>query len=431
MRACSSSSHPAVTALAERRRVTISSPAPDGWPPSLQLLLGEASADLWGAVLGSAGRLRSLRATGVTLQPDGASTVQYSAAVSWADGRDTREALAATTGARIPPGAAVVEGATDAGTVQVGLWRWPLDPALPGLEWASSSAEVARRLGDLGLIDRPPRLQLRSYRPGRRAVVEARTARSRLFLKVMRPSAVERLVARHRLLAGAVPVPPVLTATADGVVVLPGLPGTSLRALLAGNGAGLPDPAALDEILDALPPAVAGLSTPGRRVPGDALSRVADHAAVLGAVAGSLRPRLDALTATLSRADPGIHERVPVHGDFYEAQLLVDGGAVVGLLDVDTAGGGHRIDDWATLLAHLVVLEQVLPRPGTAAAYRRSLQDAALRRWPAGQLQPRVSATLLGLATGPFRVQQAGWPDRTAERLALAEEWAGPIALAA
>ncbi|NMH98548.1 hypothetical protein [Pseudonocardia acidicola] len=29
---------------------------------------------------------------------------------------------------------------------------------------------------------------------------------------------------------------------------------------------------------------------------------------------------------------------MPVHGDFYEAQLLVAGGAVTGLLDVDTTG---------------------------------------------------------------------------------------------
>jgi len=40
-------------------------------------------------------------------------------------------------------------------------------------------------------------------------------------------------------------------------------------------------------------------------------------------------------------------------------------------------------------------------------------------------LRPRVAAVLVGLATGPFRVQQADWPVGTAARLALAEEWAG------
>jgi hypothetical protein len=218
-------------------------------------------------------------------------------------------------------------------------------------------------------------------------------------------------------------VPPVLAATPDGVLVLPGLPGTPMRTLLAGHGAGLPDPAHLDALLDALPAAVVDLPA-GRRAPGDALARAGSHARVLAAAVGPLRPRLEALTDVLAGVDPGVHEPVPVHGDFYESQLLVDGGAVVGLLDVDTAGRGARIDDWATMLAHLALLEHVLPRPGTVVAHRRDVFAALLHRWPAEQLRPRVAAVLLGLATGPFRVQQADWPARTVERVALAEAWA-------
>ena len=124
-------------------------PAPRrDWPPSLQLLLGEAASDVWTTVLDAAGgRLRALRVTSAGLQPDGAAMVQYAAEVGWDDGRVTREVLAATTGARIPPGAAVLEGETDGGVVRVGLWRWPLDPALPGLAWACSASGVADRLG--------------------------------------------------------------------------------------------------------------------------------------------------------------------------------------------------------------------------------------------------------------------------------------------
>lgn len=215
------------------------------WPASLQLLLGEPAGDLWSAVLGPlGGALRALRPAGVSLQPDGAATVQFSATVTWGDGRETREALAATTGSRIPPGAAVLEGDSGDGTVQVGLWRWPLDPALPGLAWAASASAVATgaRLRELGLGSTTPRLRLRSYRPGRRAVIGAQTPDGPLFLKVVRPSAVEPLVARHGLLAGAVPVPAVLAATPDGVVVLPGLAGTPLRAVLSVAPAGRPTP---------------------------------------------------------------------------------------------------------------------------------------------------------------------------------------------
>jgi hypothetical protein len=51
---------------------------------------------------------------------------------------------------------------------------------------------------------------------------------------------------------------------------------------------------------------------------------------VLAATAGPPRPRLEALTAVLAAADPGGYEPVPVHGDFYESQLLVDRGSSSG-----------------------------------------------------------------------------------------------------
>jgi hypothetical protein len=397
------------------------------WPPALRLLLGHEAEALWDAVLtATGGQLTALRPTGTTLQPGGAATVQYVADVSWPDGRTTRESLAATTGARIPSGATVLEGEVDGDRVRVGVWRWPLDPALPALEWASRAVPGAARLAELGLAEGPVRMQLHSYRPGRRAVIEAATGSGSLFLKIVRPVAVARLVERHAVLTGAVPVPPVLATTDDGVVVLPALPGTPMRDLLVGDGAGLPDAGALDALLDRLPERAAGVTPVGRSRPGDSVGRIGDHADVLALVLPELSPRLDRLVDVLHAADPGVHPEVPVHGDFYESQLLVDGGAVVGLLDVDTVGRGHRIDDWATLLGHLVLLETILPSPATVAGYRAELLEAALSRWPAAQLRPRVAAVLLGLATGPFRVLQPDWAAETGARIDLAERWADP-----
>ncbi|MGY1827849.1 aminoglycoside phosphotransferase family protein [Blastococcus sp. SYSU DS0541] len=396
---------------------------PPWWPPSLQLLLGAPAGNLWSAVLGPlSGRLRTLAATSVSLRPDGAATVRHTAVVEWADGRTTREHLAATTGTAMPPGAAVVEGEAGGAPLAVGLWRWPLDPALPGLAWATSAAGVAERLAALGVDVPAPRLRLRAYRPGRRAVVEVTSPAGRWFLKVVRPSAVADLVHRHTALAPAVPVPPVLASTADGVVLLPGLPGTPLRAALTGDPARLPDPQALDLLLDRLP-AVAARKRRG--APGDPLPALRAHAAVLGTVSPALLPRLERVTAAVA-AGAGRHPVVPVHGDFYEAQLLVDdAGAVVGLLDVDTAGPGARIDDWATLLGHLVLLEHLAVEREPITAYRERAVSLLAGRWPRGQLEARVSGVLVGLATGPFRVQQPGWAAATEARLALAEQWAG------
>ncbi|MGY2064058.1 hypothetical protein [Blastococcus sp. SYSU DS0619] len=396
-------------------------PVPPSWPPALQLLLGEPAAELWTAVLGPlSGRLRSLTAAAVTLRPDGAATVRHTAVVDWADGRATREHLAATTGTAVPPGAAVVEGDAGGRPVAVGLWRWPLDPALPGLAWATSAAGVAERLGPLGVDVGSPRLRLRAYRPGRRAVVEVTSPAGRWFLKVVRPAAVADLVTRHAALGAAVPVPPVLASTGDGVVVLPGLPGTPMRTALTGDPARLPDPSALDALLDRLPAVPARAR---RAAPGDPLSPLRAHARVLGMLSPSLVPRLDRLTAAVGTA-AGEHPVVPVHGDFYEAQLLVDAGAVVGLLDVDTAGPGARIDDWATLLGHLVLLERLGDGPAPIAAYRQRVTGLLAGRWPDGQLEARVAGVLVGLATGPFRVQQPDWAEATEARVAFAEEWA-------
>ncbi|WP_409332292.1 hypothetical protein [Trujillonella humicola] len=398
-------------------------PPPATWPASLRLLLGAGASDVWAAVLEPlGGRAAGLRAVTVTLRPDGSATVRYRADVRWADGRTTRESLAAATGSRIPPGAAVVEGPGDDGAaVAVALWRWPHDPALPGLAWASRAAGAADRLATLGVDTRPLRLRLRAYRPGRRAVVEATSPAGRWFLKVVRPDAAPALAARHGALSSAVPVPPVVAATDDGVLVLPGLGGTPMRAALAGDPAQLPPPEDLSALLDALPPVEAPAP---RRDPTDPVPRARAHATVVGLTCPQLRPRLARLTDAVAAA-AGPQPLVPVHGDFYEAQLLVDGGRVVGLLDVDTAGPGARVDDWATLLAHLALLGQLAADPAPVAAYRARVQAFLAPRFPAGELCARVAGVLIGLATGPFRVQQAGWAAATEARVSLAEEWAG------
>src|SRR5699024_12523559 len=70
--------------------------------------------------------------------------------------------------------------------------------------------------------------------------------------------------------------------------------------------------------------------------------------------------RLRQLEALLHQA----HERlelgplVPTHGDLYEAHILVDPvtGRVRQVLDVDGAGHGYRVDDYACLIGHFEVM---------------------------------------------------------------------------
>jgi hypothetical protein len=382
----------------------------------LSLLLGPEAPELLAAAIdGYGSRLRALRVTTVGVQPSGATVVQYAADVDRADGRRTRETLAATTGDRIPDGAAVLAGQG----VHVGVWRWPQDPALPALATATDPVRLSAALRSAGLPrDDVTRIRTRAYRPGRRAVLEVDGGGPRLFVKVVRPRAIAALRERHDLLAAHVPAPRPLAATADGMLVLSECHGTSLRSRLSGD-LPLPAPTDLDELLDALPPAL--LHLPRRRTH---LERVRHFTAVLAATAvtgEAERARLDALATMLARADPGTHPDVAVHGDFYDGQLLCSEQGITGLVDVDTAGPGHRIDEWATLLAHL----SVLALHGTAAArhYGARVLAHAEERFARSELRPRVAAAVLGLATGPFRVQQAGWAQHTWARLGLAEQW--------
>src|SRR5699024_373392 len=82
------------------------------------------------------------------------------------------------------------------------------------------------------------------------------------------------------------------------------------------------------------------------------------------AVARQARPAYDARLAhfgnRLEQAHQGLDlgPLVPTHADLYEAHILVDPstGRIQHILDIDGAGPGYRVDDYACLIGHLAVL---------------------------------------------------------------------------
>ncbi|CAN5301191.1 hypothetical protein BH24ACT9_BH24ACT9_03310 [soil metagenome] len=318
------------------------------------------------------------------------------------------------TGGRIPAKVAVLDG----DGVRVGIWRWPFDPDLPGLASAVDAETVSSLLADLGMGGGTVRLTVRAYRPGRRAVIEASGTHGRVFLKVVRPHRVEAIHAQHRLLAAHMPVPHSYGYSTDGILVLQALHGGSLRSALTGAAVPLPDAAALQGLLDRLPAERAD-----NQLSGDHLGRAAHYADVVAGCLPDERSRLDDLVASFAPPGASDQPKLAVHGDFYEGQILVDRGRVTGLLHVDTAGAGHRIDEWATMLAHLSVLGLMHPKARRSKRYGAELLADLETRCCAAQLRPRISAAVLGLATGPFRVLLTRWPELTLRRIELAEQW--------
>jgi hypothetical protein len=381
---------------------------------ALILLTGiDAGGILDAAVATDGGSVLSWRARDVTHQPDRGVTASYEAKVRWVDGRVTKETLAVASGNDLPDGVLHLED----GTNRVAVWRFPHDPGLPGLRAANDPAAVATLLHHFGLATGPVRLRVRGYRPRRRAVIEAIGSHGRLFIKAVRPDRVEALHRRHRLLVEAgIPAPHSLGWTGDGLLVLEALPGRTLRQAIGSSAP--PTGATIIAMLDRLPDELAHVQRHRSW-----LDRVVHYAAVVGTALPDQAERVDGIARGVA-AEAGTGPTVPVHGDLYESQLLVEGGRICGLLDVDAARPGDRLDDLGCLIGHLSVLAQ-LDRPRAAAINRLGARYLAEfeRCVDPADLRYRVAAVVVSLATGPHRVQEASWPKTTRRLVGLADEW--------
>lgn len=385
---------------------------------ALALLTGPEVEDLLGAALDARGEeLASWRLRSVHHRPGGTTTASYVALARTPAGEVSRT-LAASTAA-VPAARDGVLTVPVGGTT-VTVWPWQEDPWLPALAAACDGPAVRAQLAELGVAAHDVRLRVRGYRPRRRAVVEVTAADRTLFLKVLRPGAVEATHDRHRLLRDAgVPVPASLGRTRDGLLVLTALPGTPLRSRLQERGGDVPDGAALLALLDRLPDGVRAL--PHRRSWTDAVDH---YARVVGDALPEQAERSRQLADGVAALTAGAPAVDATHGDLYEAQLLVDGPRVCGVLDVDTAGPGRRADDLACLLAHAHVLAMVQPdHAASTARTARGWQDAFERTVDPVELRARVAGVAVSLATGPHRVQEQGWQAATLARLDLAEQW--------
>lgn len=145
------------------------------------------------AVLAAAGgELLQWRTRQVDYQQGSRTTVSYAARVRWTDGSETDETLGACDG-ELPAATARLSD----GTTEIGMWRFPFDPDLPGLPMVCDPARIRRLAAEVG-VGAGARVRLRAYRPRRRAVVQVTTDKGSALVKVVRPSRVEALHERHR-----------------------------------------------------------------------------------------------------------------------------------------------------------------------------------------------------------------------------------------
>lgn len=300
------------------------------------------------------------------------------------------------------------------------LWQHPHDPLLPGLAWACNSEAVAAELFQRPAAD--VQLATVSYRPLRRAVITASCGEEEVFLKVVRAGHAGPMYRRHRMLAEAgIPVPEPYGPPVHDVVALRKVTGTPLANELMANGAAALDPAALIQTLRRLPAEAMTLS----QRPAWA-TKACDYAQAAAAALPAERDRIMGAAAQiiglLPDTEPG--PVVASHGDFYEANLLVDGGEITGLLDVDAVGPGLLVDDLACFIGHLAVLPAVDARyVHVPAAMTRFLAAFDAEVDPAG-LRIRAAGVALSLVAGAKRTGRTDWLADALGRLAAVEDLA-------
>lgn len=400
----------------------------DVLPAAAHLTGPGATAILRAAVDAAGGELVSAGPCHVQYRPASDVVVRYRATVSWRGARPVADTLlAAATSAGPPPGTLPVVADTGDRRLEVGVWRWPFDPALPALGDAVTPDRAARLLA--GVVRGPVRLEVVAYRPTERAVVRVIDADgAERYVKLVPPAQVPGLVDRHeRLRAAGLPVPTVLAADATaGWLAMAALRGDTLRTRLKDGHGPLPRAAELRRITAAL-----GAATlPGVPAVRPRTSSALGHAAMLAAVAEDQVPRLERLAERLTAAAERAEARrgPVVHGDLHEAQLVLDGERIVGVLDVDDAGPGDPLDDLATVLGHLRYRATTARRAADRqriGTYADALRRAFVADVDATELDTVTGAVLVGLATGPFRVQQRGWARDVRRLLDLAEHLVG------
>jgi hypothetical protein len=391
-------------------------------------LTGPDAQEVLGAALGAADlRLDAWRLDSVHHRVGRSLSALYAARVLTPDDAAHDLALVAHVDAKpVPEGPVTVEVA---GT-PVAVWRFPNDPFLRGLPSATSAVRVRELLDQLGVAPGEVGLEIRAYRPSRRAVVEVAItpdpsatpgsevpAGRVLYLKVMAGDRAERLGRVHRELEPHVPVPGVVGVAPDqGILAIRALPGATLRTALV-DGGPVPLPGDLVALAERF--AAAPLTS------GTDPTRFADptrHVQVLGDLVPDRRVDLER-TAEVAHAVGG--PRGPVHGDLHDAQLLVQDRQVVGLLDVDGAGEGWLAQDAGSLVAHLEAIGEVWPAADARVrAYAAEVAEVYRRLLDPRELARAATGAWLGLATGPYRVQDAGWERFTRARIDRAVAWA-------
>ncbi|MFC5338455.1 phosphotransferase family protein [Leucobacter denitrificans] len=271
------------------------------------------------------------------------------------------------------------------------IWLHPADPHLPALAAIAFHDAAASLLARCGVTDASAPTFI-AYRPGRRAVLRVDAPDRPIWVKVVRPSRIERIISTHVACEQeGLPVPAVLGWSPDGVILFENAVGTPAAEVLW-------DPDDLVTQVDELRTRIASVETPHKlRGVADRLDWYADGLSHRDDAAQVARLARGALADTENQ----VREQV-THGDLHFGQLfLSDDGTgehsrISGLLDVDTMGIGDPAEDPAAFIAHATVSAMLTPPEARERVW--SLVEIALSRWGSERVRALFAIHMLGHA---------------------------------
>lgn len=398
--------------------------------PAVEVLLSGAAVDvLTAAVADRGGRVRVARPSQIDLYIGWKASIVYDAVVEWGD-HASQETFAALVRADEDVRGTLVEVAGN----PVGVWRYPEDPYLHGLEAVVDPRFTSDLVEDLGISAGSIEMVSRSYSPRSRALFEVVSTpvggrlvfrpgvglgtpdpETLLYVKVLRRRRAEKVQRVHEALAEHVAVPRCVRHFEDlSAVVLTAVPGETLWSCIRDGVHEPPEPAELLELLDRV--AKVEVDTSPRT---DSLESVRDNVPTLRAVFPRLAARLERFVERLG--EDAQLPLVTIHGDFHEMQVLVGPEGITGLLDLDDMGPGHRVDDMAMMLGRLWSFARTESSGRERIAdYTSRLLAECERHADPYEVRRRMAAVAMDHATTAFRFQSHGWRRRTAETIEAA-----------
>ena len=285
--------------------------------------------------------------------------------------------------------------------------RFPDDDYLPGLGEACDP-ESAWRLLRKHVVSIPTRrmqVQVIRYRPRSHAVLRHRMGRSRLYVRVVRPSAVQPILQSGELIGRSdFTVPRLAGLWRDGGVLwFSEIPGKNLRTQIR-KGEYPPPRLILDRLESLWAVPVDASNAPPFNLPGAYLRarQIIEHSVQEGDCGWT---QFTSAVEVLDRFVETWQATSTAHNDFYDDQMVLLPDGKIALVDIEGAGPGDPMLDVGNFLAHLRWSSDV-SRRGTAygeyhAAFRREANERF--RWAEAELDLREAVCLFRICTNAIR----------------------------